>query len=762
MVEESTPSPVVIDPAVSIPAVVDPSVSVQVVFDTATSGADAVVSDTESLMDTSELPRDEYRDLGEPDGPEELTSAPAGEASTTRVGEGFPPTSLPTETGAVSLSSPRAEDVVVPELEIPVPPSLNGQRIAFSIVLGEDSPVGQWADYLVARAMDDRRNNLPLMVTRYEQGLGMRPHTEVTGFVPGVLEGAGMLAPYPMRSGATYEQMRNAVDLIGARLAAGGPLDFRQMTRDIQQVARDVGMAEWPKGVWRVLGWAIAAMGLFPVAGGARQRMEDHAVALGRQAQTKGQVPDVRSIARAVFGVPVTTLQQEYLVSSWLGVSGGVEEATPGPDVTPELDVTDPNAQSLMDTSELPRDEPRDLGVLDGSETLTVKEAELARAMEGAPAGEASTSTTRVGEGFPPTSLPMETDAVSLSSPRAEDVVVPELEIPVPPGLDGQRITFSLVMGEDSPVGQWADYVVARAMNDRRNNLRLMANSYEQGLGMRTETEPTGFVPGVLEGAGMLAPNPMRSGATYEQMRKAVDLIGARLAAGKPLDFYKAAEDSGLPRRPGVWRVLGWVTGAGLLRLVPGGARQRMKEYAVGLGRQAQADGQVPDVPSIARAVFGVRETTLQQEYLVTSWLGGSGGVDEATPAPASVSTSRDEGVVAPELVVPDPPSAMNLSLDAAALANSLAGRSADYLVARAMNDRMGTLPMLIGAYETELGIPTTAVKSAFVVGVLEGAGVLAGHPVRSGATYEQMRKALDLISARLAADEPFHPPVSG
>ncbi|WP_200146700.1 hypothetical protein, partial [Streptomyces viridochromogenes] len=46
MVEESTPSPVVIDPAVSIPAVVDPSASVQVVFDTAASGADALVPET--------------------------------------------------------------------------------------------------------------------------------------------------------------------------------------------------------------------------------------------------------------------------------------------------------------------------------------------------------------------------------------------------------------------------------------------------------------------------------------------------------------------------------------------------------------------------------------------------------------------------------------------------------------------------------------------------------------------------------------------
>ncbi len=57
----------------------------------------------------------------------------------------------------------------------------------------------------------------------------------------------------------------------------------------------------------------------------------------------------------------------------------------------------------------------------------------------------------------------------------------------------------------------------------------------------------------------------------------------------------------------------------------------------MGLGRQAQANGQVPDVPSIARAVFGVPVTTLQQEHLVTSWLGGSRGVKDATDDAMSV-----------------------------------------------------------------------------------------------------------------------------
>ncbi|WP_159391588.1 hypothetical protein [Streptomyces viridochromogenes] len=190
---------------------------------------------------------------------------------------------------------------------------------------------------------------------------------------------------------------------------------------------------------------------------------------------------------------------------------------------------------------------------------------------------------------------------------------MPELEIPVPPNLT-ERIGFTQAVGEGSPAGQWADYIVARAMNDRRNNLPLKTGRYERDLGVGlSEDGGASFVLGVLEGAGVLAHSPMRNHTPYEAMRKAVDLIGARLAANERPGFRQVGVDVGLHKSRGAWRVLGWVTGAGLLHSVPGGARQRMKDHAVGLGRQAQADGQVPDVRSIARAVFGVPVTTLQR-----------------------------------------------------------------------------------------------------------------------------------------------------
>ncbi|KOG24902.1 hypothetical protein, partial [Streptomyces viridochromogenes] len=547
----------------------------------------------QSLTGTGDLPRDESRDLGVLDGPENpaeeeagfaraTEGTPTGEASTstTRTGEGFLLTSLPTETGAVSLSSLRTERVVMPELEIPARPNLT-ERIGFKQAVGEGSPAGQWADYVVARAMNDQRDGIRPQAARYgkEVGLDVGLWGEID-FIRGVLKGAGM----SIIGTASFEEMRAFLGEVEARLTAGEPLGLTQLAHSV--------LPNNNRSPWRVLGWITGAGLLHPVPGGARQRMKEYAVGLGRQAQADGQVPDVPSIARAVFGVPVATLQQEYLVSSWLGVSGRGEEATP-----------DPDAESLMDTSESPRGDSPDLGRLVRPGALTAEEeAAFVRQMESAFEGEAA----------------------SVSTSRDEGVVAPELVVPDPPSATETHLSIDDAAREDSPVGRWADYVVARAMNDRRNSLPMVLSTYRTELGLFENENRTTFVVGVLEAAGVLASQPMRPGATYEQMRSALDLIGARLAEGMPFHPRLVAREVGLiDLRRGQWRVLGWVTGSMLLHSVPGGARQQMKDHAVRLGRQAQVKGQVPDVRSIARAVFGVPVTTLQQEYLVTSWLGG-------------------------------------------------------------------------------------------------------------------------------------------
>ncbi|MFC8553479.1 hypothetical protein ACFUMI_38930, partial [Streptomyces sp. NPDC057273] len=250
------------------------------------------------------------------------------------------------EAGAVPVSVPRAESVVVPESVVPVPPNVADPHLSFALAVAEGSPVGQWADYILARTVHDRRAGVPLVLAEILKSLRIEQRSIQSRFVVGVLEATGVLAPHSMRKGATYDQMRRAVGLVAGKLAADESISLWQVAGTV------LGAKSQSAGAWRVLGWVTGAMLLHPVRGGARQRMKDGVVELGRQARLHGQVPDVEGFARSVFGVEATTElseHQKFLVSGWLSgeeVSWGPvagQEVTPGPvvpgpEVTPGLD----------------------------------------------------------------------------------------------------------------------------------------------------------------------------------------------------------------------------------------------------------------------------------------------------------------------------------------------------------------------------------------------------------------------------------------
>ncbi|MFC8278459.1 hypothetical protein ACFUJR_39330, partial [Streptomyces sp. NPDC057271] len=246
------------------------------------------------------------------------------------------------EAGAVPVSVPRSESVVVPESVVPVPPNFADPRLSLADAVAEGSPVGQWADYIVARTVHDRRNGVPHVVTEFLRSFRISPTSNRGRFVIGVLEATGVLAPYPMREGATYDQMRRAVGLVAGKLKASEPLALPEVAGAV------VGALSPSAGAWRLLGWATGAMLLHPRPDGARHQMKNQVVELGRQAQRRGQVPDVEGFARSVFAVAATaevTEHQKFLVAGWLSgeevswepVAG--TEVTPGP-VDPGQEVT--------------------------------------------------------------------------------------------------------------------------------------------------------------------------------------------------------------------------------------------------------------------------------------------------------------------------------------------------------------------------------------------------------------------------------------
>ncbi|MFI1980777.1 hypothetical protein, partial [Streptomyces wedmorensis] len=501
------------------------------------------------------------------------------------------------------VSVPRAEGVVVPESVVPVPPNVADPHLVLTQAVAEGSPVGQWADYVVARTVHDRRNGTPYILGEILRSLRIDQKSRQSLFVIGVLEAAGVFGPHPMRVGATYDQMRQAVGVVADKLKAGEPLSLWHVAGAVLSTHyRD-------RGAWRILGWATGAMLLHPLADGARQRMKDEVVELGRQAEVRGQVPDVEGIARSVFAVEApteVTVHQRFLVAGWL--SG--EEVSWGP--------------------------------VAGTETAL----------------EAEASTVPLEEGFPRTGQLVEAEADLVSVPRAEGVVVPESVVPVPPNVADPHLVLAQAVAEGSPVGQWADYIVARTVHDRRNGTPFILAEILRGLRIEQIAHQAGFVIGVLEAAGVLGPHPMRVGATYDQMRQAVGVVAGSLKAGEPLALSRVARAVlGGPRGDrGAWRILGWATGAMLLHPLADGARQRMRDEVVELGRQAEVRGQVPDVEGIARSVFAVEaptEVTVHQKFLVAGWLSGEEvswepvpGV-EVTPGPVDPGLEVTPGLVA-------------------------------------------------------------------------------------------------------------------
>ncbi|MFC8278371.1 hypothetical protein ACFUJR_38865, partial [Streptomyces sp. NPDC057271] len=563
------------------------------------------------------------------------------------------------EAEAVPVSVPRAENAEAPESVVPAPPNVGETRLSFEQAVAEGSPVGQWADYAVARVLHDRKNGVAMMMSKISSSLGIEGKWREQAFVLGVLEASGVLAPYPMRVGATYDQMRRAVGLVAGKLKASGPLDLVSVAGTV--------LGNRHQQHWRVLGWATGAMLLHPLADGARQRLKDEVVELGRQARDLGQVPDVEGIVRRVFGVEATikvTEHQKFLVSGWL--SG---EEVPWEPVA-------------------------------GTETALEVEA----------------STALFDEGFPRTDQIGEAEADPVSVPRAESVVMPEWVVPVPPNAADPRLTLARAVAEGSPVGQWADYIVASAVHDRRTGVPLAVAEILRSLRIRQKWNESRFVLGVLEAAGVLAPYPMREGATYGQMIRAVGLVAGKLVAGESISPWQVAGTvlGAKSQSAGAWRVLGWVTGAMLLHPVRGGARQRMRDEVVELGRQARLLGQVPDVEGIVRRVFGVEattEVTEHQKFLVVGWLSGEEGLWHSV---AGLEVTPELDRFADEVVTH-------------ALSQLALGRTAD-----------------ISGMEGVAGQG----ESMFGVGVLEWMGLATpGGRMRRGATYQEMLRIV--LSAR-------------
>ncbi|MFE7810375.1 hypothetical protein ACFU51_38090, partial [Streptomyces sp. NPDC057430] len=220
----------------------------------------------------------------------------------------------------------------MPESVVPVPPNFADPRLSLADAVAEGSPVGQWADYIVARTVHDRRNGVPHVVTEFLRSFRISPTSNRGRFVIGVLEATGVLAPYPMREGATYDQMRRAVGLVAGKLKASEPLALPEVAGAV------VGALSPSAGAWRLLGWATGAMLLHPRPDGARHQMKNQVVELGRQAQRRGQVPDVEGFARSVFAVAATaevTEHQKFLVAGWLSGEEVPWEPVAGTEVTP-------------------------------------------------------------------------------------------------------------------------------------------------------------------------------------------------------------------------------------------------------------------------------------------------------------------------------------------------------------------------------------------------------------------------------------------
>ncbi|MFC8553488.1 hypothetical protein ACFUMI_38975, partial [Streptomyces sp. NPDC057273] len=206
--------------------------------------------------------------------------------------------------------------------------------------------MGQWADYILARAVHDRRAGVPLVLAEILKSLRIEHKSGQSRFVVGVLEATGVLSPHSMRKGATYDQMRRAVGLVAGKLKASEPLALWHVAGTV------LGAKSQSAGSWRILGWVTGAMLLHPLADGSRQRMKDEVVELGRQAEGRGEVPDVEGIARSVFAVDATigvTEHQKFLVAGWLSGEEGLWDSVaglevtpgpvvPGPEVTPGLD----------------------------------------------------------------------------------------------------------------------------------------------------------------------------------------------------------------------------------------------------------------------------------------------------------------------------------------------------------------------------------------------------------------------------------------
>ncbi|MFI1980802.1 hypothetical protein, partial [Streptomyces wedmorensis] len=353
--------------------------------------------------------------------------------------------------------------------------------------VAEGSPVGQWADYIVARTVHDRRNGTPFILADILRSLRIEQNSHQAGFVIGVLEAAGVLAPHPMRLGATYDQMRQAVGLVADKLKAGQPPSLWRVAGAV------LGAHSKARGAWRILGWATGAMLLHPLADGARQRMKDEVVELGRQAEVRGQVPDVEGIARSVFAVEApteVTVHQKFLVAGWLSGEEVLREPVAG--------------------------------------TETALEAEPVRGLEVTPG---------------PVELGLE---VTQRQPEAPRVVGERPPIVTGPGaavavmaqLFGGLPLQALRLDENVSLRERAEYVVHRAvLNWADGNVNRLAAKMTSEVFTRAQSNSNkGMVVGFLEGLG-LASQPNKRHAAPDRHMAGVFVAARRsLEEGKPVD----------------------------------------------------------------------------------------------------------------------------------------------------------------------------------------------------------------------------------
>ncbi|MFI1980796.1 hypothetical protein, partial [Streptomyces wedmorensis] len=321
---------------------------------------------------------------------------------------------------------------------------------------------------------------------------------------------------------------------------------------------------------------------------------------------------------------------------------------------------------------------------------------------------------------------------------------VPGVEVtpaPVDPGLEVTPGPLT-----QTELDLFADEVLTYALPQVALGLSVDLSAME---GLSGQGERQMFGVGVLEWMGATGSWRMQSGAHYREMEHIVNQAERDKAANGSVDAqsYETTEEVGTQGWAlRVARINGWLTAAGVLGSRPAnGSRQALIDKARGLAAATGLTGTGSyDVPAIAREVFQVQRSTVHQVYVVGQWI----GIARRPEAPRVVRERRPivtgPGAAAAVLSPPGVSGAdgyVGDTLPPVPGGNAAVSELVDYVVARAMHERLSGRPFDAPSIAKPISTDPYRAGKWFVIGVLDW--FTGTEPFADGVTSEQMRDAV-------------------